>query len=307
MSDLYFLTVNYYSTSLIDRLLDSLATNTVIDYQFIIVNNSPDDHQLHKIKRNSVVIIESSKNLGFGAACNLGLDFIARENSQAIVWLINPDTYFVAENSEPAIALRRGQSPIAFFNKHSHISILGTTVYKSSGEVDFAGGTFVPEKGTISTINLLPTDLKTDYVKSDWISGCSLLINLRNFKQCPQFDNRYFLYYEDFDFCRRYAEQGHQIAVTQRLSIIHETSSITNRNMFKKFKHITYSYLLSMERYSNPNIFVLTLCRISLNTLLLLPIKPHQALGKLVGLYNYLQSKLTLKINKYKLKYLNLY
>jgi N-acetylglucosaminyl-diphospho-decaprenol L-rhamnosyltransferase len=164
MSDLYFLTVNYYSTSLIARLLDSLATNTVIDYQFIIVNNSPDDHELPKIKRNSVIIIESSKNLGFGEACNLGLDFIARQNGQAIVWLINPDAYFVAENSDTAIA---------FFRQHSHISILGTTVYKSSGEVDFAGGTFIPGKGTISTINLLPTDLKTDYVKSDWISAVS--------------------------------------------------------------------------------------------------------------------------------------
>jgi GT2 family glycosyltransferase len=68
---IYFLTVNYYSTNLITKLLDSLPSCCNDSYKIIIINNSPDDNSIYQLKNQSTIIIEAENNLGFGGGCNL--------------------------------------------------------------------------------------------------------------------------------------------------------------------------------------------------------------------------------------------
>lgn len=279
---IYFLTVNYYSTRLIARLIDSIPANQDIPHQIVVVNNSADDQELKDLYTESLQILDAKTNLGFGKACNLGLNWIYERNPNAIVWMINPDTY-LPENTLKKV------SP--FFNAHPELSIVGTLIYTPAAEIWFAGGQFIPKLGAILSTDLLSSHPDTAYVSCDWVSGCSLLINLRHFPECPQFDPAYFLYYEDFDFCRRYAMQGHQITVTSQFAVVHEASAIANRNMAKKIKHSTYSYLLTLERYTNKAIFLLRFLRLTLHSFILLLLKPQTALGKLTGIFSYLLEK----------------
>lgn len=285
MISLYFLIVNYNSSSLVKRLLESLPDNNLNSYKIIIVNNSIKDKNIHQLMSDRITIIEAQENLGFGKACNLGLNWIYEHDERAIVWLINPDAYF-------KLAISPVDKAIAFFQDHPQISILGTTVYNSQGELTAAGGTFIPGNAALSIVTSFPEKPSEDYIKTDWVSGCSLLINLANFIQCPNFDPRFFLYYEDLDFCLRYSYQGHQIAVTDLLKIRHDTSSITDRNLYQKYRHVTHSYLTHIEKYGSGQVFIRTNLRIIVNTLRLLIIKPHQGAGKLVGFYNYWQTRI---------------
>lgn len=277
---IYLLTVNYYSTSLILELIKSLPDQQQILYQIIIVNNSPEDRDLKQISNTNVQILEAKTNLGFAAACNLGLNWIYAQDSDAIVWLINPDAYL------PSGTLTK--VPV-FFASHPEISLLGTIVYTPNKEIWFGGGRFIPQLGAIFSTDLLSAYPEIDYVSCDWVSGCSLLINLRHFLNCPQFDPAYFLYYEDFDFCQRYLTQGHQIAITSQLAVIHQPSSITSRNITNKLKYSTYSYLLTLQKYTPPIIFGLRFLRLLLYTSFLLIFKPKMGLGKIYGVLIYLK------------------
>ena len=291
MSNLFFLIVNYHSSQQIERLLNSFPTNPLEQIRVVIVNNSSGDREISNLKSNIVNIIEAGENLGFGKACNLGLNWIYDRNSRAIAWLINPDTYFGEESTE------RVKSPIykaiALFKKHPELSIVGTTVYDASGKLTDAGGKFTPGTAALTIVDALPPNCTTEYLPADWVSGCSLLINLVNFPECPHFDPRYFLYYEDLDFCLRYGQQKHKIAITPSVKVFHETSSITNRNLFIKYLHVTHSYLIHIEKHGNLSTFILTNLRMSLNTFRLLILKPQQGLGKLIGIYNYWRTRLT--------------
>lgn len=278
---IYFLTVNYYSTKLITKLIDSLPSNQHDNYQIIIINNSPDDHSINKLKHKPTIIIEAEKNLGFGCACNLGLQWIYNQNKQAIVWIINPDA-FLPENT-----LEQAQ---IFFDSHPELSIVGTIIYTPEQKIWFAGGYFIPENGAISEVDLL-TNNDTDYINCDWVSGCSLIINLKKFPKCPLFDDAYFLYYEDLDFCRRYVNQGHLIAITKQLCVIHQPSSITNRNIFKKIRYSTYSYLFTINRYTNKSVFTIKLIIQIIKAAIGLIIKPQAALGKIYGICDYMRNQ----------------
>lgn len=289
---LYFLIVNYNSSNLIARLINSLKINDQEKYQIVIINNSVTDQEIFRLENDQIKVIAAPGNLGFGRGCNLGLNWIKEQDEQAIIWLINPDAYFNTDE------LNQGKSiikdAIAFFDKQPQISILGTTVYNSQGVITAAGGTFNWETAALS----ITTSLPEDYQKTDWVSGCSLLINLANFEECPSFDPRYFLYYEDLDFCLRYSQQGHQIAVTSLIKVNHDTSSITDRNLSQKYKYITQSYLIHIEKYGTLPIFILTNIRISLNTIRLIIYRPEEGLGKLIGIYNYWQTRLINSLEK---------
>ena len=285
---IYWITVNYYSTELIQRLINSVvetlhATSLPlgINHQIIIINNSPDDLSIHRLKSPSILVFDSPENIGFGRACNIGLNWVYQQDSQSIVWLINPDAIL------PKNSLTKATQ---FFEQYSHISLLGTVVYNFQNEVEFGGGEFMTKTGKIAELKLISKELKTEaYILADWVSGCSLLINLKNFKHCPQFDRDYFLYYEDFDFCRRYAQQGHLIALTHQIQVIHQSSSITGKNPSLKIKQSIYSYLLTLEKHTSKQVLLYRLFRIIVVANFSLVKDPKVSLSKLKGVCLYLK------------------
>jgi N-acetylglucosaminyl-diphospho-decaprenol L-rhamnosyltransferase len=239
---IYFIIVNYNSAQLVQKLVSSITAHSNQVYKILVVNNSPEDQAIQKINSSTISILESGENLGFGRACNLGLQWVYTRDSQAIAWLINPDAYLLPNTLEKVEH---------FFTQHPNLSILGTPVYEPDGKLWFGGGQYNPRTGAITSNDLFSTQPKADYISCDWVTGCSLLINLKNFSECPYFDPTYFLYYEDFDFCRRYANQGYLIAITNQFSVIHQPSSITNKNSFIKLKYSTFSYLITLQRYAS--------------------------------------------------------
>lgn len=288
---IYFLTVNYYSSKLITSLLASLETQAKIPYKLIIVNNSPDDAEIEALNQEKTVILQAGENLGFGKGCNLGIHWVYDQDPEAIIWLINPDTLMLTDSLAKVPD---------FFSNHPEVSILGTMVYEPSGDVWFGGGEFNRYTGSIIIKdNLFLHNPDAEYISCAWVTGCSFLLNLRKFDTCPEFDPDYFLYYEDFDFCQRYAQKGHVIAMTNHLAVFHQPSQITNQNLFHKYYHSTYSYLFTIKKYCHPVVFWLRLLRLGLNGLWFLmrdSLKRSAlrnravGLGKIKGILSYLKS-----------------
>lgn len=276
---IYLIIVNYYSTHFISRLIRSVQEHTYVPHQIVIVNNSPDDQEINQLSTNSI-ILEAGANLGFGCGCNLGLNWVYKRDPKAIAWLINPDTYLSGD------ALKQIE---LFFEEYPQLSIVGTTVYTSNGEIWFSRGDFNSKTGFITSYKI-PL-LTGSYESSEWVTGCSLLINLEKFPVCPKFEDTYFLYYEDFDFCRRYRLQGHSVVVTPKINVIHQPSSITNKNIFIKLKWSTYSYLLTLEKYTHYSVLSLRLTWIILSSLILFSLNPKVYFGKLFGVWLYLERK----------------
>ena len=74
---------------------------------------------------------------------------------------------------------------------------------------------------------------------------------------------------------------------------MHDTSSITNRNLKWKYQHVTHSYLIHLEKYGSLPIFIMTNIRMFFNTLRLILFKPQQGIGKLIGMISYWQKRIT--------------
>ncbi|MGF1494253.1 MAG: glycosyltransferase family 2 protein [Microcoleaceae cyanobacterium] len=299
---IYWITVIYYSTALVEQLINSIP---VINFQnrVIVVNNSLADHSISLLESEFVAVIHSPENLGFGRACNLGLQQAFQTDPQSIVWLINPDAYFREDSFQDYFSKKLleqnplKQNPLKqvekFFTHYPEVSILGTVIRNHSGEPEFTGGEFDSQTGYIAASQELTHETSNNnippaYRLTHWVSGCSLLINLNNFQHCPQFDSRYFLYYEDFDFCQRYSQQGHTVVITDQIQVFHQTSSITNQNSSLKIQQSIYSYLLSLETHTPQTILLYRLCRIILASIIKITISPQTSFNKLRAILKYL-------------------
>jgi len=279
---IYLITVNYYSADLIAQLLTSIQGQShAPDYRLIVINNSAAE-DCATLAGDRLVILEAGANLGFGGGCNLGLNWVYERDRTATVWLINPDAT-LPENSLNHAA--------EFCSAHPTLSIIGTIISEPSGKIWFAGGEFVPETGRIVASTELPVHQNTDYVETSWVTGCSLLLNLQNFDPYPQFDPAYFLYYEDFDFCRRYAQQGHSVVMTS-IHVIHQPSSIASRNPTLTLQHSTFSYLLALKRHTSQPVFWYRLSRILFHAVRVGIVQPQRAIAILRGTLHFWQRSL---------------
>jgi GT2 family glycosyltransferase len=78
----------------------------------------------------------------------------------------------------------------------------------------------------------------------DWVAGMFMLFRAEAFQSIGGFDERYVLYYEDVDLCRRLHAAGRRVLYEPRSEVIHEARRGSRRDPRLALRH-----LLSMGRY----------------------------------------------------------
>lgn len=77
-----------------------------------------------------------------------------------------------------------------------------------------------------------------------WFSGAFLLVSRNLFLTLGGFNETYFMYYEDADFCRRAKYNGFKLNIFENIKIVHEGK----RNSINNFKHFSW-HLKSFLKY----------------------------------------------------------
>ena len=275
--NLAIVVVNYHCTAEIKRLLDSIGRSLPprqksLKLQVWIVNNSPDDQSLQSLPSLSPLtlrIIDASGNVGFGRACNLAIAQLWHHHPRPWIWLLNPDT--TVGNT----TLQRLGMLIA---KHHTVpwAIAGTGTQTPDGRGEFSGGHWDPRTGAIYPLREgPPTDsLSTSpWRPTAWVSGCSLILNPNGFGDAvPQFDPDFFLYYEDFELCRRYAKQRRSsapaVVVLSDITITHHTSSVIGRTPPQQTAWAIEGYLFALEKCAPRRVWLVRLVRIAIAALM---------------------------------------
>jgi N-acetylglucosaminyl-diphospho-decaprenol L-rhamnosyltransferase len=280
---IYFITINYHCSDLIQELIAATAALGATNYEFWVVNNSPADAGVAALAGlDRTQVIEAGGNLGFGRACNLALEHLYRHHPDALVWLLNPDAR-LTPNAIDYVCQCLAADPA--------IAILGTRIRDLEGRLWFSHGTFNPWLGTLKHrddgVDCAPQPVATHPTR--WVSGCSMVLNLAAFDHCLRFDPQYFLDYEDADLCERYFRQGQRLRVTQAVLVEHQVSAITSRSPRAKFRHATFSKLYFLDRHGTGLALALNLAYAALRPLTYALGRPAMAQGRWAGLFDYLR------------------
>ena len=199
--------------------------NTSVDtsWKLIIVDNASSDQSVVELSGlPDVELIASKRNVGFAGGVNLGLERARAQNAK-YVFLLNND----AEVESTTLKALLDAS-----SKLNDQAVLGSVVrFKHDQSLQFFGS----ENGRIDESGKpsgRPAWYNTSHkrllslplIESDFIFGAALFSPIDLFKTIGLFDERFFLTYEETDWCYRARKAGHRCYVVTD-SVVHHAGS----------------------------------------------------------------------------------
>ena len=193
------------------------------------------------------------KIVGFAAGNNAGL----RESSGRYVIILNPDIAMV----ENAI-----ENLLHFFENHPNAGIVGPRLIHPDGTFQYScfrfPNFFIPlyrrtalgklQFGKISIEKYLMKEWDHATPKKvDWLFGAFLMIRRDALEQVGLFDDRFFLYYEDLDLCRRFWEKGREVWYNPNTELIHYHQRLSGQKfgILSIFNRATRIHIVSSIKY----------------------------------------------------------
>ena len=277
---LVVLTIAYHSNKSLQALARDLFDQTKQPKKWIIVNNSPESAGSINLKGPfPISVIKGVEGAGFGEGCNRGFEELISQGWPGWVWLLNPDIRIKEKETIQLITASIETLPLT--------SIVGTAVLDSNGGLEKSAG-WIDEgldfRRRRVNNDLIKLNQKT-LVPLDWISGCSMLLNLSSHKRQARFDPSFPLYYEDIDFCLRASSHGSSVIWIPFISVIHKKGEGSETSVARRIRLSSCSYIRFLQRYRPGLVLFLRTIRIIVNALFKLPFAPKLSIAAMQGCF----------------------
>jgi len=184
-------------------------------HEVVVVDNGSSDNSAQIIPPAfpSIHFIETGKNLGYAEGNNVGIRY-ALEKGADFLFILNNDT-----TVSPTIleAFLKRDAPLQGGKAHlmhdpNTLDHLGGNWNVTKGEFDLVGAK-APASEWITPITL------------DYVCGVALFIKAEVFKKVGLFEPRFFLFWEECDFCMRAKKEGYLATVCPEAILYHKVSA----------------------------------------------------------------------------------
>ena len=217
-----------------------------LKFKLWISDNSEKDilrNFIENFSDDRIKYIFNNSNKGFGAGHNIVLQKLIEENEKSEFHLmINADVFF-EENTIEKI--------IAYMRKNSDIGQIGPRIYESNGEINrscrllptplnLIFRRFFPVKSIVEKMDYSYEMKWYDYkstIEVPILSGCFIFVRTDILKDIGVFDERYFMYMEDYDLCRRIGKK-YKVVFYPKVNIVHEHGKASYKSRKMMIIHI---------------------------------------------------------------------
>jgi len=223
----------------IDSFLGNSASKTLF-----LIDNSPEDLIRGQIDHPKIQYIFSGQNLGFAKGHNRCIELLKKE-SATFHLILNPDVYF-----EPTIL----QSLMTELDQDQEVAMVAPKVLFPNNDFQYTARKFpkvleyvMRFLGVFNSYTKKQEyrnqDLQTSFYP-DFIHGNFMLFRTKDFLNLGGFDERFFMYMEDVDICKRIDRLGKKKLYFPQATIYHEF----RKGSSKKIK-LFFIHMQSLFRY----------------------------------------------------------
>jgi GT2 family glycosyltransferase len=222
-------------------------------WEIVVVDNASADGSAAIAEEFAprVRLLRNRENVGFGRGVNQGV----QASTGALILIMNPDCRLTA-GALPALQ--------AELDAHTECALVGPRVLDPDGTVqgsvrgdpDMLTGLFGRTGRLRRLLPWLPVSSRNVVtpaapaagarsVSVDWVSGACMLVRRDRFAAVGGFDERYFLYWEDADLCRRLRARGYQIRYVPGADVVHrvgQSSRTARADSIRAFHASAYRY-----------------------------------------------------------------
>jgi len=202
--------------------LGSLKKITYPNYEVIVVDNGSQGNDAQVLKErfgDHIHLIQNDKNYGFAGGVNIGMKYAMDGSSPDYFLLLNNDTVVAPDFLNQLVKLAESDP---------NIGITGAKIYYCSfpNHIQTVGNRVHMMRGTTSMIGNKAVD-SVEYDRQrevDYFGPC-LLIKNKVVQKIGLFDESYFCYWEDADYCIRAQRAGYKIAYVFEAKVWHKQSA----------------------------------------------------------------------------------
>jgi GT2 family glycosyltransferase len=202
----------------LDALMRELGERT--DVHVTVVDNASGDGSAERIGAEiarrgwteRVSLVESERNGGFAYGVNQGLAALPGGERADFVYLLNSDAF-----PDPKAV----DVLLEFLMRHPEVGIAGSHIHGPDGEPHVTAFRFPSVLGEVEAAmrfglvtrllarHQVPIHpIPSEETRVDWLAGASMMIRQEVIDDVGRFDDTFFLYYEETDFCRRALAAG---------------------------------------------------------------------------------------------------
>jgi len=212
--DLSIVVVSYNTRALLRRCLSAVAARTHgVKHEIIVVDNASSDGSPEMVAAESpqATLLRNGENRGFAAAVNQGIG----ASSGRYVLLLNTDATLIDDAAHRMLA---------YLDAHPQVAAVGGMLRNPDGTFQASYADFPTLIGEVLLLSglsrwLLPPSFPSHGEEAsgerrtvDWICGAVLMLRRAAFVQVGPFDEQFFMYAEEVDWCRRARQHGWQVA-----------------------------------------------------------------------------------------------
>jgi len=226
------------------RIREALKSflSTSLKVRLYVIDNSPDDRARELCEDERIVYIFNGRNVGFGAGHNVAIRNALRETNYHVV--LNPDVHF-----EKGVL----EALLSFARSRPDVGVVMPKILSADGSIQHLCKQ-LPSPSDLIVRRFLPGYLKPliasrlaryEFRDQDYnsvlsvpvLSGCFMMLNCAALSDVGMFDERYFMYMEDVDLCRR-MNQRYKTIYFPEVAIYHGYEKGSYRSVRLMIRHI---------------------------------------------------------------------
>lgn len=222
--------------------VQSVLNSTYKNIEIIVVDNNSNDGLIDSVKKfPQVKFIQNEKNLGYTGGNNIGIKK-AIEKKADYVFILNPDTTIDPKAIESLV----------WVAEEEDAGIFGPKILFGDGKTVWYGGGIIDLDNILGIHRGLDEKDQGQYETMEgtqFVSGAAMFVKAQVFNKVGFFDDKYFLYLEDLEFCFRAKKKGVGIMYTPSAVIYHKNAKSTGLGSPLQDYYITRNRLLFAFKY----------------------------------------------------------
>jgi len=261
MFDICVTIVNTKERDEIEKSLQSLyldTKNSSLNFAVVIVDNDSKENIEELVSKfPNLQIIKNEKNFGFGYSHNQAMKKVMAR----YYFILNPNTLFpVGQNILKQL--------VDFMERNPKIGLVGPKILYPDNTLQYSSyrypSFFQPvysrtsigqtQHGKKATDRYLMKDFDHEAtIPVDWVMGSAMFYRREAYEKVGGFDERFFMYAEDSDLCRRNWEAGWSVYYLHAVNIIHThgraSAKVRNPLFAILNNHFTRIHIFSWLKY----------------------------------------------------------